>query len=157
MGKTQNSELFKSSSGSKIKVRVGSGSGYSSKPAPKASKPMKSLVLVIRPEDPLYDYDSGDGHDGDEDCMYSPHIEQMQPKPSAADGHASITTADLFLAMMMMMSIMTIATMKILAMIMVMMIILQKQFKQKAGCILITCSTLISAFVPIVKEPCTQF
>ena len=89
--------------------------------------------------------------------MYSPHIEQMQPKPSAADGHASITTADLFLAMMMMMSIMTIATMKILAMIMVMMIILQKQFKQKAGCILITCSTLISAFVPIVKEPCTQF
>ena len=73
-----------------------------------------------------------------------------------ADGHASITTADLFLAMMMM-SMMIIVAMKILAMMMVMMIFLQKQFKQKAGCILITCSTLISAFVPIVKEPCTQF
>ena len=61
--------------------------------------------------------------------------------------------------MKMMMSMMIIVAMKILAMmmVMVMMTFLQKQFKQRAGCILITCSTLISAFVPIVKEPRTQF
>ena len=42
-------------------------------------------------------YDDGDDHDGDDDhhgvyCAVAPHIGQMQPKPWAADGHASITT-----------------------------------------------------------------
>ena len=54
--------------------------------ASKASKPTKSLVPVIRLDDPRSrpnDYDGGgDGNDDDdEDCMYCPHIEQMQPKP----------------------------------------------------------------------------